>query len=248
MSRRRFALCLGAACCISTSSPRTCCWPATASRCCSIFILPHEVDCGAARISIGSAARPAICRPNSSNPFALIARRCDSSCSRRAVGHLFAGRLLYESLTGQVPPASEKRSRELLRSQSRPISRGLEDVLQKCLAPVPNARYADAGELAADLRQHLASLPLRGVANRSLVERWQKWRRRKPQSLNSWLVGLDGTCRDRRRLFVLVRGSSENGTMALKQAELNFADGDFASAPRTIGNRFAGDSLAAGPR
>src|SRR5262245_5023779 len=37
--------------------------------------------------------------------------------------------------------------------------------------------------LAADLRRHLADLPLVGVRNRSLAERWRKWRRRRPYGL-----------------------------------------------------------------
>ena len=35
-----------------------------------------------------------------------------------------------------------------------------------------------AGALAGDLRRHLMHLPLKGVSNRSLPERWRKWRRR----------------------------------------------------------------------
>jgi tetratricopeptide (TPR) repeat protein len=140
------------------------------------------------------------------------------------------GALLFESLTSNVPPTSEKRSRELLRSQSPPISRGLEDVLQKCLAPDRNARYADAGELAADLRRHLANLPLRGVANRSLGERWQKWRRRKPQSLNSWFVGLTALAAIGGACLFLYSDRVKTARSALKQAEQNLADGDFGSA------------------
>jgi tetratricopeptide (TPR) repeat protein len=34
--------------------------------------------------------------------------------------------------------------------------------------------------MAADLRRHLSDLPLKGVGNRSLAERWGKWRRRRP--------------------------------------------------------------------
>src|SRR5262249_53371185 len=40
-----------------------------------------------------------------------------------------------------------------------------------------------AAALAADLRRHLADQPLRGVRNRSLTERWRKWRRRRPNAL-----------------------------------------------------------------
>jgi tetratricopeptide (TPR) repeat protein len=91
------------------------------------------------------------------------------------------GLLLYEalgrSLPGAVAPA------RALRRRNPQVSTGLADLLAKCLARDPRDRYADAGELAADLRRHLADLPLRGVANRSPVERWRKWRRRRPLAL-----------------------------------------------------------------
>src|SRR5262245_645904 len=60
---------------------------------------------------------------------------------------------------------------------------GLADILARCTAARPDDRYASSGELAADLRRHLMSLPLRGVGNRSLSERWRKWRRRRPLAL-----------------------------------------------------------------
>src|SRR5262249_21538861 len=56
-------------------------------------------------------------------------------------------------------------------------------VVAKCLAEDPTKRYRTMSDLAADLRRHLADLPLRGVRNRSLTERWQKWRRRRPNGL-----------------------------------------------------------------
>jgi serine/threonine protein kinase/tetratricopeptide (TPR) repeat protein len=65
---------------------------------------------------------------------------------------------------------------------------GLFDILKKCLADDPAQRYASAGDLAADLRRQMADLPLRGVRNRSLVERWRKWRRRRPHG--AALLGL----------------------------------------------------------
>src|SRR5207248_949656 len=61
------------------------------------------------------------------------------------------------------------------------VSRGLGDIIRKCLHPDPRGRYADAASLAGDLRRYLADLPLRGVPNRSLHERYQKWRRRHPR-------------------------------------------------------------------
>ncbi len=90
------------------------------------------------------------------------------------------GVLLYESLAGQLPAADPIVARRILNAANPQVSRGLTDILCKCLAGDPAARYQNAGQLATDLRRHLASLPLRGVGNRSLLERWQKYRRRKP--------------------------------------------------------------------
>jgi Flp pilus assembly protein TadD len=73
------------------------------------------------------------------------------------------------------------------------VSTGLSDIAVKCLATNPHERYRDAASLADDLRRHLNDLPLRGVPNRSLSERWQKWRRRKPVALArgiAWLISL----------------------------------------------------------
>ena len=60
---------------------------------------------------------------------------------------------------------------------------GLADIVDKCLAFDSRDRYPDAAQLAEDLRRHLANLPLRGVSNRSLTERWQKRRRCHPHAL-----------------------------------------------------------------
>ena len=140
------------------------------------------------------------------------------------------GVLLYESLAGQIPPADEKESRALLHRANPLVGRGLEDLLHKCLAQDRESRYADAGELAADLRRHVANLPLRGVANRGLKERWQKWRRRKPHSLSTWTVSLTA--------LVVIGGACaffytdrlQAARSALRQAEQYLADGDHTSA------------------
>ncbi len=60
---------------------------------------------------------------------------------------------------------------------------GLADILGKCLADAPRNRYAIAADLAADLRLHLANQPLRHVGNRNWLERWRKWRRRRPHGV-----------------------------------------------------------------
>jgi len=92
------------------------------------------------------------------------------------------GVLLYETLGGALPVPGEK-SGACLRSRNPQVSVGLADLLDRCLAELPQERYPSAAELAADLRRHLDDQPLRGVANRSWSERWRKWRRRQPHSL-----------------------------------------------------------------
>lgn len=63
------------------------------------------------------------------------------------------------------------------------VPAGVSDILARCLATDPGARYPTAAAVAVDLRRHLADLPLEGVRNRSLRERWRKWRRRRPLTL-----------------------------------------------------------------
>jgi tetratricopeptide (TPR) repeat protein len=90
------------------------------------------------------------------------------------------GLLLYESLGGARPPAGK--APEPLHRLNPAVGVGLSDIVHRCLAPDARDRYATAGALAGDLRRYLEDLPLRGVANRSWTERWQKWRRRRPHA------------------------------------------------------------------
>jgi serine/threonine protein kinase len=91
------------------------------------------------------------------------------------------GVVLYQALGGSVPLQCPQPPR--LERCNEQVSPGLADVVHKCLAHEPRDRYPEAGALAADLRRHLADLPLRGVPNGSWAERWHKWRRRRPHAL-----------------------------------------------------------------
>jgi tetratricopeptide (TPR) repeat protein len=98
------------------------------------------------------------------------------------------GLVLYQALGGPVPPSSPP---PRLDQCNRRVSAGLADILARCLADDPAERYPDAAALADDLRRHLTNLPLRGVPNRSLGERWRKWRRRRPHAVTAlWLLAL----------------------------------------------------------
>jgi serine/threonine protein kinase len=90
------------------------------------------------------------------------------------------GAMVYEALGGQLPVTEDSPRLERINPQA---SAGLSDVVARCVARRPEDRYADAAGLADDLRRHLTDRPLAGVANRSMDERWRKWRRRRPASL-----------------------------------------------------------------
>jgi eukaryotic-like serine/threonine-protein kinase len=92
------------------------------------------------------------------------------------------GLVLCEALGGAALSSGRKVA-DWLRQCNPQVTVGLADILAKCLDVDPRKRYATAAALADDLRRHMANLPLRGVANRSLVERWRKWQRRRPLGL-----------------------------------------------------------------
>jgi tetratricopeptide (TPR) repeat protein len=90
------------------------------------------------------------------------------------------GMLLFELLGGSIPISLESPD---LRATLPALPVGLADVLAKCLGKDPKDRYASAADLATDLRRQMSDLPLKGVRNRSHLERWRKWRRRRPHGL-----------------------------------------------------------------
>lgn len=106
-----------------------------------------------------------------------VKQAVDARCDVYALGLV-----LREMLYGLVPAPEPTRKRLELPSRSD-VSLGLHDILARCIEPEPAARYGSAALLAEDLRRHLTNRPLLGVRNRSLAERWHKWRRRRPHAL-----------------------------------------------------------------
>jgi len=129
------------------------------------------------------------------------------------------GALLYEALGGTVPfdPTSSKP----LRLLTAEASVGLSDIVAGCLSPRSADRYPNAAELAADLRRQITDRPLRGIRNRSMLERWQKWRRRQPAAFSLLLMFA---------LTTLATGALAVGTWShirhrIAEAELALAEG-----------------------
>ena len=89
------------------------------------------------------------------------------------------GLVLYQMVGGVTAKGPYPVARiQFRRPASVPV--GLGDILARCLADDPSGRYPNPGQLAEDLRRHMTDLPLRGVRNRSLIERGRKWCRRHP--------------------------------------------------------------------
>ncbi len=154
------------------------------------------------------------------------------------------GVVLYEALAGALP--SPGRHDQALLEANEQVSPGLAAIISRCLASDPEQRYRDMNMLAGDLRRHLAHLPLLGVRNRNLAERWHKWRRRSPQGIaralmvftvvlasSAVVLGLSG---------VLLQ-KSEDVQTALDEARLQQASGDWDAAIR---NLHRAESLATG--
>jgi tetratricopeptide (TPR) repeat protein len=139
------------------------------------------------------------------------------------------GRLLYTALGG------EEKAGEVvpLHRCNRRVSVGLSDVIGRCLAPHPGDRYPDAAALAADLRRHLAAQPLRGVPNRSLRERWRKWRRRRPAAL-LWAAALLALAAVPAILGTAGLECLGDARRALREGEAQMERGAFTEAERTL--------------
>jgi len=146
------------------------------------------------------------------------------------------GLVLYEALGGN-PDVAEGPLLPPLHLGNSKVSLGLSDIIKRCLQEDPAYRFPDAEGLAAELRRHLADLPLQGVANRSLKERWHKWRRRRPYTLAfaGLLLGVLA-------LGLAVAGNSlallaerqHGGASALHEGEERLKNREYSEAIRTL--------------
>ncbi|MGH7134415.1 MAG: serine/threonine-protein kinase, partial [Pirellulales bacterium] len=142
------------------------------------------------------------------------------------------GLLLCESLGGIHPPTDENPAR-WLRKRNGQVGAALGDLIAKCMAREPAARYPSAGDMAADLRRHLQNQPLVHVANRSLRERWLKWRRRRPHALTRifLLTALVASCL---ATAAALRQRWQEAEMSLEEAQIEIDAGRFQWASTAL--------------
>ncbi len=114
------------------------------------------------------------------------------------------GVILYELLAGQLPFKCPERGQPIelacviadrrtspppIRTLNAGVSRGLEGIIARCLAPERGDRYADASELLEDLQRHENHLPLKYASDRAISERIAKWSARHPRISSATSIG-----------------------------------------------------------
>ena len=134
------------------------------------------------------AGRRNTCRPSSGWPSRPSAQAGRSRSASTAAPTSTRSASCSTRRSAANSPEAGTTSRPPLHRRNPQVSVGLSDIVQKCLRPTRAIAISDAAALAADLRRHVADLPLRGVPNRSPVERWRKWRRRTPHALSRNLI------------------------------------------------------------
>jgi eukaryotic-like serine/threonine-protein kinase len=191
---------------------------------------------------------------------ALIAVRHGKSVAQSvdARSDVFSlGVVLYEALAGGLPwsgvhfesmttvresalaatESPETKSCVPLHVRNAQVSIGLSDIIHKCLAEDPAQRYPTMAALAADLRRHLADLPLAGIRNRSLAERWHKWRRRRPHGVAlTGMMGavLSATCAVAVGAATHVSDRIDQARIALTEGQVEAARGEWDLAAGTL--------------
>ncbi|MHB1556882.1 MAG: tetratricopeptide repeat protein [Isosphaeraceae bacterium] len=146
------------------------------------------------------------------------------------------GLLLREALGASRGSAGAEETGSIpLRQRNPEVSVGLADILARCLAERPSARYPGAAALADDLRRQLEHLPLKGVPNRPIERLRKLWRRRE-----LWALGRGTLILSSLLIIVAVGLSAWNADLRRQDA---LADLHAARALCTAG-RFADAAFA----
>lgn len=169
---------------------------------------------------------PAYCSPEQRAAIQSVVQGNSISAAVDGRSDVYSlGVVLYEALGGKLPGVD----RAPLCRLNRRVSRGLSDIVDRCLNADLHKRYQSAAALAIDLHRHLTDLPLCGVRNRSWRERWRKWRQRRPHAL-----GIASALTVLIAAVALAAGYAEHrrglAREALDEGRTELAQGHFAEA------------------
>lgn len=141
---------------------------------------PKLLDFGIARL-LSAAARSGATTLRAMTPDYASPEQIEGRPMNTASDIFSLGCVLYELLTGEPPrrDVSQARSITLPRASSRrPELRGdLDNILNKCLQPEPERRYASVEKLEEDLRNWLADRPVSATGDSWSYVAWRFLRR-----------------------------------------------------------------------
>jgi serine/threonine protein kinase len=191
----------------------------------------HPLASGQAVLEL-MGGTPAYMSPEQRTAYAAGTRRLAAPVAVDGRSDVYSlGKLLYTALGG----SEEDQEPHLasLRRCNPQVTPGISAVLHRCLTLSPAERYDNAAGLAADLRRHIADLPLLGVPNRSLRERWGKWRRRRPHAL-LWVAFLFLLTASIVPLVASAWERYHDASEALREGQQQMQRGSFADAVQTL--------------
>jgi eukaryotic-like serine/threonine-protein kinase len=126
--------------------------------------------------------------PEQRNAWQALGRNESIQTSVDARSDVYSLGLLLAAALSNKPMVAQQDCERLALPAQPDLSRGLRDIIACALRTNPEDRYGSAARLAEDLRRHLTHRPLLVAPNRSVRERFLKWRRRKPRILPSMLL------------------------------------------------------------
>jgi serine/threonine protein kinase/Tfp pilus assembly protein PilF len=151
------------------------------------FHLARKPLAPGARAPEGLGGTPAYMSPEQRLAWRAVVEGRPLTVGLDARSDVYSLALVLAEALGGGPQGAKPGVSPLAGRNLRHLPTGLRDILARALREDPADRYPDAAAFAEDVRRHLTDRPLAGVRNRNPLERWVKWRHRRPHAL--WVCG-----------------------------------------------------------
>jgi serine/threonine protein kinase/Tfp pilus assembly protein PilF len=151
------------------------------------FHLARQPLAAGARVLDRLGGTPAYMSPEQRRAWRAVLEGQPLAVAVDARSDVYSLALVLAEALGGGPKGAKPDRAPLAERNLQHLPSGLRDILTRALKEDPTDRYPDAAAFAEDIRRHLTDRPLVGVRNRSPVERWVKWRHRRPHAL--WVGG-----------------------------------------------------------